>query len=139
MAIATTSLHIFRVLHQIVTNLVQLQRDINKNANVWLTQANAQSVPLTTLTAGIAATIVQYQTRLGWISTIMSDATNFPPAQAMYAILGGTAADVNSLFTSLNNIVTTMAGTPLPSYAAVVTGSNNVIAAVPAPISLWPE
>lgn len=139
MSISVTSLHVLRLLLQMDTNLTQLQRDINQNAQQWLSAAQNQSQPLTMIQSAISSAVAQYNIRLGWITSLASDATNWPKVTTMLGILGGSLTEEQAYFTALKNAVAAIAVADISTYAAIVTGCNSLIASVPLPLSLWPE
>lgn len=139
MSISTTKLHVLRLILQGVNNLVGLQRDMLNNAQSWSAMATAQNPPLATLQGYIRSAQAAYATRLAQIAAIQADATNWPLITAMWTQLGGTAADFTGIYTPLSTVTTQLGSADISSYAAIITGCNEIIAAVPAPVSIWPE
>lgn len=139
MTMPVTKLHILRVLLQIDTNLTQLQRDIYQNAQSWLAAAQGQTQPLATIQSAITSAVAEYNRRLGWVATFAQDATNWPAVTTMLGVLGGSASEEQSYFTALQNAVNAIAAADVSTYAAIVTGCNSLMSAVPLPLSLWPE
>lgn len=139
MAIPVTALHILRVLLQADQNLSGLQRDMRNNATAWKAAAQAASVPVGTLAQWMNDAATQYQTRLGWITTAQADATNWTKLSTMFATLGGTAADFTNTVNPLTAVANQLGPADKTSYAAIVTACDQILAAINAPLSLWPE
>lgn len=139
MAIPVTAIHILRVLLQAEQNLSGLQRDIRNNALQWQTWATAQSVPLANLQNSITTAATEYQKRLGWIATAQADTTNWNLLAAMWGKIGGTAADFSGLATPLEAVANQLPTADISSYAAILSVCTQILNAVNAPLSLWPE
>ena len=139
MVIPVTSLHILRLMLQIEQNLSGLQRDMRNNAIAWKTAATAQSAPAATLSGFMNDAATSYQTRLSWLTTIQADAVNWPKIVAMWALLGGTGADFTNLITPITAVANQLGPIDKSSYAAIGSACDQIIAAINAPLSLWPE
>lgn len=139
MAVPVTQLHILRVMLQADQNLSGLQKDMRQNAQTWLAMAQAQSPDVTTLAGFMNAAAASYQTRLGWVSTIQADATNWPKIQTMAAALGIAGADFSGVINPLTTVANQLGPADKSTFAAIIAACNSIIAAIPAPLSLWPE
>lgn len=139
MPIPTTSLDISRAIDQVVDNLNGLQRDIRSNAIAWRAAAQAQSVPVATLAQWMNDAAAEYQKRLGWIATLRADAVNWPLVSAMWVQRGGTAADFTSKVNPMTAVANQLGPAPKTTYAQIIAGCDQIIAAINAPFSLWPE
>lgn len=139
MTIPVTALHILRLMLQIEQNLSGLQRDMRNNALSWQATATAQSLPVATLAQYMNDAAASYQTRLSWLTTIEADAANWPKVSAMWALLGGTGADFSNLITPITAVATQLGPIDKSSYSAILSACSQIIAAINAPLSLWPE
>ena len=139
MAIPTTALHILRVMLQAEQNLSGLQRDMRNNAISWKTSAQAQNLPVETLAQYMNDAAKAYQSRLAWLSTLQADSANWTKIGAMWALLGGTAADFSGIITPLTAVANQLGPIDKSNYAAIISACNQIIAAINAPLSLWPE
>ena len=139
MAVPVTQLHILRVMLQADQNLSGLQKDIRNNAQTWLAMANAQNPTVTVLAGYMNDAAASYQTRLAWVSAIQSDATNWPKIQTMAAVIGVTGTDFSGIVNPLTTVANQLGPADKSTYAAIITVCNSIIAAIPMPLSLWPE
>lgn len=139
MAVPVTQLHILRVMLQADQNLSGLQKDMRTNAQTWLAMANGQSPDVTTLAGFMNSAAAEYQKRLGWVTTIQGDGTNWPKIQTMAATLGITGTDFSGVINPLTTVSNQLGPADKSTYAAIITACNSIIAAIPAPLSLWPE
>jgi hypothetical protein len=139
MAIPVTAVHILRLLIQAEQNLSGLQRDMRNNALTWKVSAQAQSVPLATLASYMNDSATSYQQRLAWITTAQADTANWAKLGAMWNLIGGTAADFSDMLTPLNAVANQLGPAPKATYAAIIGICDQIIAAINAPLSLWPE
>jgi hypothetical protein len=139
MAIPTTNVQILNLLIQAMQNLNGLQRDMNANATAWKAQAVAQSVPLATLAGFMNTAATSYQTRLGWLVTAQANTTLWAQLGAMWTKLGATQADFDNLVTPLTAVANQLGPADKSSYAAISTACDSILAAVNAPVSLWPQ
>ena len=139
MAIPTTAIHTLRLLLQADQNLSGLQKDMRQNAISWKASAQAQSVPVGTLAQWMNDAATAYQTRLGWITTAQADTANWALLSAMWTKLGGTAADFNSMLTPMNAVANQLGPIDKSTYAAIISACDQIITAINAPVSLWPE
>ena len=138
MAIPVTQVGILRTLLQIERNLTNTQRDMRNNAQTWRTMAVAQSQPIATLAGFMNGAAVTYKMHLGWIPTIQANA-EWPRIQALYLTMGGTAQEFIDLMTPLNAVANQLGPAPKTTYAEIITACDSIIAAINAPLSLWPE
>lgn len=139
MTIPVTTIHILRLLLQAEQNLSGLQRDMRNNALSWQAMANAQSVPLASLAQYINDAATMYQTRLAWIATAKADTASWTLLSTMWGKIGGAETDFNDLVTPLTTTANSLGPADKSSYAAINTICNNILAAINAPLSLWPE
>jgi hypothetical protein len=138
MAVPVTILHALRNLLQIQQSLVQLQRDMRNNANAWIAMANTQS-PTVLIVAGFmnnAATA--YQTRLQWLTTFQDD-PNWTATKNLYLLLGGTASDFTDMVSPMQQVANQLGPATKNTYAQIISLCNQILAAIDAPPTLWPE
>ena len=139
MTIPVTAVHILRLLLQAEQNLSGLQSDIRNNALTWQTWATTQSVALPALQTSITAAATEYQKRLGWITTAQANTSAWSSLSTMWSKIGGTAADFSNLVTPLQAVATQLGTADISSYAAILSVCSQILAAINAPLSLWPE
>lgn len=139
MAVPVTQLDILDVMLQANQNLRGLQKDIRRNAQTWLAMAQAQSPDVVTLAGYMNSAATAYQTRLAWVSAMQADAVNWPKIQAMATILGIAGTDFSGVINPLTAVANQLGPANKSTYAAIITACNSIIAAIPAPLSLWPE
>jgi hypothetical protein len=138
MAVPITQVSILRVLLQIENNLTGLQRDMRNNAQSWRTSALAQSVPISTLAGFMNSAATSYQTRLAWLPTMQAD-PNWSRIAALYVTFGGTGQEFTDVMTPLNAVANQLGPAPKTTYAEITSACDQIIAAINAPLSLWPE
>lgn len=139
MAIPVTNLSILRLMLQIEQNLSGLQRDMRNNALSWKAAAQAQSTPAVTLTQYMNDAAASYQARLTWLTTLQADAVNWPRVGAMWATMGGTAQDFSDMMTPINAVANQLGPATKTTYAQIIGVCDQIVAAINAPLSLWPE
>lgn len=139
MAIPVTQLHILRLMLQIEQNLSGLQRDMRANAQGWLAAAQAQSIPQATLAQYMNDAAAAYQARLTWHTALQGDAVNWGKVGALWALIGGTASDFSNMMTPITAVANQLGPANKSTYAAIITACNQIITAINAPLSLWPE
>jgi len=139
MAIGITQIHIYEVLRQCAYNIRGLQKDMRANATNWKAAATAQNVPIATLAAWMNSAATSYQTRLGWLTTLQADATNWPKVRNMFIAMGGSVADFTAMMTPLTAVANQLGPADKSTYAAIITACDQILTAVEAPFSLWPE
>lgn len=139
MTIPVTQIHILRLLLQAERNLSQLQGDMRGNAIAWKAAATAQSQPVATLAQWMNDAAAQYQIRLGWLVTAQADAANWARLSAMWTLIGGTGADFTGMTTPLQAVADQLGPVAKGSYAQIIGACDQIIAAINAPLSLWPE
>lgn len=139
MAIPVTQLHILRLLMQADQNLSGLQGDMRSNAITWRAAAVAQSTPAAMLAQWMNDAATAYQTRLAWIATAQADAVIWPKLSALWTLMGGTAADFNNVTTPLKAVADQLGPAAKGTYAQIIGVCDQIIAAINAPLSLWPE
>lgn len=139
MAISQTSFHVFRVLNQIMQNMIGLQHDMVSNANTWLTMANAQSPAASVIVGYMKDAATAYETRLGWVLNYKNTSPNWTAVVNMYVALGGVTTDATNLYTQMKAVADGLNTATLTDYPSIITACNQIISAVNAPDSLWPE
>lgn len=132
-------IEILRVMNQAADNLAGLQRDIRSNAIAWKAAATTQSVPVGTLAGWMNAAASEYQRRLSWVTTLQADTPNWNAMASMWSLLGGSAADFNTMMNPLTSVANQLGPAPKTSYAQISSICDQITAGVPAPLSLWPE
>jgi len=137
--IAQTAFHTYRVMNQLQQNLTGLQRDIRSNAVAWKAMATAQSPDVATLAQFAKDAAASYETRLGWVLTYKNTSPNWPAVTAMFTALGGNIADATTLFTQMKAVADQLGAATLTTYAQISAACDQILAAVQAPDSLWPE
>lgn len=139
MAVTVTKLQIFRVVDQIITALVGMQRDMVNNANAWAAQAVAQSPDIVTLSKHMADAAASYERILGWILAYKNTSQNWTAVVTMYVAIGGSANDVVNHYTTLKTVADALSAANITTYAQVTNACNQILAAVSKPDSIWPE
>lgn len=138
MAVPVTGVAILRVLLQIQTVINQCQRDMRNNASTWKAVAQAQTTPVLTLAANMNSAAVTYQTNLGWISTMQGD-PSWPRISAMYIALGGSGQEFADVMTPLQAVANQLRPAAKGTYAQIIGACDQILAAINAPLTLWPE
>jgi hypothetical protein len=139
MTVPTTAIHILRLLLQADQNLCGLQKDMRNNAIQWKDQAQAQAVPVLTLASFMDGAAVAYQTRLQWLDDAQANAPLWAELSAMWQMLGGTGQDFSDVTTPLRAVADQLGPAAKTTYAQIVGVCDQIIAAINAPVSLWPE
>lgn len=139
MTISYAKFHTFRVVEQIMSNMVGLQRDMRGNALTWKAMATAQSPDVTILAQFMHDAAASYNTRLGWLLTYKNTSPNWSAVTAMYLALGGDIAEATTLYTQMKAVADQLAAAMLTTYAQITSACDQILAAVQAPDSLWPE
>ncbi len=139
MSIPVTGLNILAVMLQCQQNLNGLQKDMRNNALTWKAMAQAQTTPAATVAGYMNDAATAYQTRLGWLDTLQADSPNWTKISAMWTALGGTAADFSAVTAPLKAVATQLGPVAKTTYAQQIAACDQIIAAVNAPLSLWPE
>jgi hypothetical protein len=139
MAITHTSFHTFRIVTQLMDNLVGMQANLRRNAQRWAAMATAQSPDIATLATYMHDGATTCQTRLSWILTYKNTSPNWPAVTAMFAALGGNIAEATTLYAQLKAVADQLANASITSYAQATTACNSILANVQAPDTLWSE
>jgi len=139
MAIPVTNIAILRVLLQLQQNFVGLQGDMRNNAVAWNAMAAAQNPDVATLAGYMTSAATSYSTRLGWVAALQADVANWSKVAAMAGVLGVTAQEFLDTMTPITAVATGLATADLSTYAKIQAACNQILAAVNAPLSLWPE
>ena len=138
MAVPVIQVGILRVLLQIEQNLIGVQRDMRANAQTWRTVALAQSTPIATMAGWMNSAATSYQSRLGWLPTIQAS-PEWSRIAAMYLAIGGTGQEFTDMMTPLNAVANQLGPAQKTTYAEIIAACDQIIAAINAPLSLWPE
>ena len=139
MAVPVTQLQVLRLLLQIEQNINGLQRDVRANAAAWKASAQAQDVPVATLAQYLNDASISYQIRLGWLAALQADTASWAKVTALWSILGGSVADFESLMTPFAEIAHLLVVTDKSDYATITVVCDQILSAIDAPLSLWPE
>jgi len=137
-AVPVTQVGILRALLQIERNLSNTQRDMRNNALNWRQLALAQSIPIVTLAGFMNSAAISYQTKLGWVDAIQLN-PEWPRIRDLYILMGGTLQEVSDLMTPLNAVATQLGPAAKTTYAEIISACDQIINAINAPLSLWPE
>jgi len=138
MAVPVTQIGILRVLLQVQSNLSGLQKNMRDNAQTWRTSALAQSIPIATLAGFMNSAAAAYQARLGWLPVLQVN-PEWPRIRDLYITIGGTVQEFNDMLTPLNAVADQLGLAPKASYAEIISVCDQIIAAINAPLTLWPE
>jgi hypothetical protein len=140
-AISQTTVHVAHVVEQIIRNLRGLHRDMRDNAQSWKTMAAVQNPTVAILRSYMADAVVSYQTRLSWVNDYKNTNANWPAVMAMMTAQGMDTADVAALYSQLKTVADQLqaAAPTLTTYASINGACDQILAAVQAPDSLWPE
>ena len=139
MSVPVTQFQVLRLMLQIEQNSNGLQRDLRSNAASWKASAQAQAVAPATLAQYMSDAVSAYQTRLAWLTTVQADSAHWPKVVALWTILGGTDADFTALMTPLTAEVNQLGLADKSNYAKIIAICDQVLSAIDAPLSLWPE
>ena len=139
MAVPQTKLHANRVLDQIMDNVVGLQRDIANNAQTWLAMANAQSPPVSTLAQFMNDAAASYQTRIGWLTSIVNTPAKLTILTNTCSRIGLAVTDITDITDALASGASQLAAANKSTFAQIITICNAIIAGINLPDSLWPE
>ncbi len=139
MTIPVTQLSILRVLLQVERNLSNLQQDMRGNAIAWKAAAAAQSQPAATLAQWMNDSAASYQMRLQWLTTAQADTANWSKLSAMWVALGGTGADFTNTVNPMKAVADQLGPIAKGNYVQITSACDQIIAAINAPLSLWPE
>lgn len=139
MAIPLTRLHKARVVDQIRQNLVGLQQDMVRNAKSHKTMAAAQSPPRATLAVFVLDSATEYLRRLQWVIDLQNDPTRKARMIEILTSMGWTEADIVDVVVPLRQAAIALRDASKNTYAQIVAACDQLLAAVDAPDSLWPE
>lgn len=139
MGVPQTFIHNWRVVDQVVTNLVGLQRDMRANAVSHRAVALSASKPITEIAGFMADCGTQYLRRLGWVNDLLADGGRHAALTVQLGLRGMADADVTAVLVPLHDAVVLMGNAPRATYAEIVAACDAMIAEVQAPDSLWPE
>lgn len=139
MAVPVTQFQVLHLLLQIEQNINGLQRDVRANAAAWKASAQAQDVPVATLAQYLSDAARSYQARLGWLSALQADTGNWARVTSLWLILGGSVADFESLMTPFATIANLLGSADTSGYGQIMAVCDQILSAIDAPLSLWPE
>ncbi len=139
MSIPITNLQKDRIVDQISTNMIGLQRDIRANAQAHKAMAQAQSPSLGILQGFIADCISEYQRRLKWCTDLLSDTIRRQRLLDALTDRGWVETDVTDIYDALNIIVNNFSTVPKTNYSEISTACDTLLTSVTPPDSLWPE
>jgi len=139
MAVPVTQLQILRLILQIEQNLNGLQLDFRNNAISWKASATAQNPDVATLAKWMNDAALSYQSRLSWLPELQLNATAWSKAAALWTIIGGTNAEFTSLLAPFNAVANQLGPADKTTYAKIIAVCDQILAAIDAPLSLWPE
>lgn len=139
MSITLTNLHFERVVDQLRTNLIGLQKDMYNNAHGHVAMAQAQSPDFPTLQKYVTNSAAQYLKRLQWVTDLQNDPTRKQQMVNILTKMGWVLSDITSVIVPLQAAATALSNATLTNYQDIITACNALLAAVDAPPSLWPE
>lgn len=122
-----------RILDQVYQNLIGLQRDMRSNAEAW--KSSARTVPNDTITSWMNDAAAQYLRRLAW----RADDATWQKAVSMHTTLGGDYAEFKAMSAPMKAAAEALAKADKSTPKQIVAACDAMLAAVPAPQSLWPE
>lgn len=139
MAFTGNGLENIRLVQQAVRTIVDYATNMRNNAQTHIAMANAQSPDLATLTSYVNDCATSYQTQLGRLTTALTvDPTKTKLLDGLARLNCG-AADISGPGNTMKIAADALAAADKSTYAAIITACNNLLAAVPAPASVWPE
>lgn len=139
MAITRSLFHSLRILYQLQTNIVQLQRDIRSNAETWKAAATVQSSSAQQLKTWMQDAAVSYETRLEWLRSYRDTSPYWSDLATLYTLLGGNSTEVTTFYTEMKVVSDGLQAAGLNNYMQIINACDQIIAAIDAPDSLWPE
>lgn len=134
-----TNLHYKRVLEQIGTNVIGLQRDMANNAQTHREMAVTKSPPIETLAEFVNAAAAGYLVRLQWGKDIVKTPAKAVLLHGALSRIGLRMLDVTAISDVLETEAAALNSAPKNSYDDIVQACNRVINNVELPPSLWPE
>jgi hypothetical protein len=138
MTIPVMQLHILRLLLQMIENVRGLQGDMHRNAAEWRAAAIGQTQAPATLAQWMADSAVQYQKRIAWVDALMNTSA-WGRLVATYSAMGGAESDFAAIMTPMTALSDAITASDKSTHAVIVELCDQVTAAIPAPLSLWPE
>lgn len=139
MAIVINFLDAFDVFLQIQQNLRGLQFDIRRLAIGWKSRAQAGSVPFPELKQQFVTGGNSFAVRIQWVSELRADSVKRQRLLDMLAKLDIPEQDIIDKASDLNTVVNQIRAQDPLNYAQLITVCDQIIAAVPARVNLWPE
>lgn len=122
---------------QAVTNLENLRRDMIGNAGAYKDAANEQRDPLDVLVATVREDAALYADRSQWRATKLGSSARADCDDALTTALQISLPEVSGAETELLSAANTLKVASMPTYAAVVTAANNLLAHVTPHTSLF--
>lgn len=139
MAIPITAIQKRRIITQIENNLVNLQRDMHRNAETHKAMAQAKSPDLAMLQKFVADCASRYMGRLQWVIDLRNDNVKRQRLVDMLESAGWTEQEIIDLVVALRDAAVALRDAPRNNYAQIESACDAMIAAVEMPPSLWPE
>lgn len=140
MAIPVTNISILRVLLQIETTLMNLQRDMNGVATNWKQIAIGGTVPVETVALHMNTAANTWQTRLDAVTDFQTNnPVEFPNVVAMWNKLGGTSQEFTDTINPLQTVVTQLGAASKTTYAELEIIADQILAQVDPPLTVWDE
>jgi hypothetical protein len=139
MAIPHTKLHANRILEQIMTNVVGLQRDMKNNAEAHRAMAVAQSPDITTLRQFVDDAAAAYLARLDWGTSIVNTPAKLTILNNTLSRVGLALTDITDITDALEDEALALQGASKKTFEEIIAACDALIANVNLPESLWPE
>jgi hypothetical protein len=139
MPIPQTRLHANRVLEQIMTNVVGLQRDMLQNAQAHRAMAVTQSPDIATLRQFVNDAAAAYLTRLEWGKSIVNTPAKLTILNNTLGRVGLVLTDITAITDGLEDEAMALQEASKNTFAEIIAACDDVIANVNLPESLWPE
>lgn len=134
-----TNLHRTRVVEQVITILRNVQKDMRRNATVHKQMAQAQTPDHQTLKTYVNDCAATYLQNLQLIIDRRGDAVKKQQMLDILTKMGWTESDIVDTLVPLRQAAIALRDAPRSTYAEIITACDNVLSAVDAPDSLWPE
>lgn len=125
----------FNLLIQIMQATRNLARDMRSNAQIHVAMASAQSPDLETLAKYLNDCAANYLNIMAAATTWVQG--NGPQTTAALGLIGATTADLSSYTAPLKTAAQNLQAADKSTYAAITAACNSLIAAVPAPASVF--
>lgn len=129
---AFDNLNLLLQIQQATRNLAKNMRD---NANTHIAMASAASPDVATLGAFVHDSANSYLNILSTARTWVTN--NNAQAAAAVGLIGATLADLNTYVAPLQSAATALSTADVSTYAAIIAACNALLAAVPAPNTVF--